>query len=910
MEERWQRTWEEEGLYRAGAGARRDDTFVIAVPPPNVTGALHMGHALNGSIQDVLIRWHRMRGFDTLWQPGYDHAGISTQNVMEKELAREGTSRKELGREAFVARVWEHLERTGRTIMSQYRRLGASLAYDRERFTMDDAYIEAVMRFFVHLWDRGWVYRANRIVNWCPFHETAISDLEVVHEDMDDTLTYARYPFTDGSGHVTIATVRPATILADVAVAVHPDDERYRDAVGKEVVVPYTERAVPVIADERVDPEFGTGALKITPGHDPTDFEIGRDHGLPTLTVIGLDGRMSAEAGDLAGTTQQEADEAVVAWLKEHDRLEKREHYRHAVGTCERCHTRIEPLVSLQWWVAMEEPRKPALAALRERRVRYHPESQHQFAIRSFEEIPDWNVSRQLWWGHQLPLWYCPDGHVTCAWPPPEACAECGSTEIERDPDVLDTWFSSALWPFATLGWPEDTPELRRYYPGDVNSTAREIIRLWENRMIWSGLELMGDLPFHDVIIHSTVLAPDGRRMSKSLGTGIDPLDVIDAHGADATRYGLLKISSTQDVRFSEGSIEEGRKLANKLWNVARLVLSHAEGAAPELRPRDLEERWILARIDAVRAEVEQHWAAFEFSPAVQALYHLTFDDFCDWYAEAIKPRLREDDADAVATALAALERLLALLHPVMPHVTEEIWSNLPAREARLIVVAVARARRPLRGRRGRARARAGGGRDLPPQRRPRRPRRRRPPDLRRGRPSRPGEGERQRGRRARPAPQRDRARREDARERPLRRQRARRGRRGGAREARALPARARRTWLRPRGRRRPRGSRRSPRGRRSSGSTACRRCSPRSATRSGASAQSTSSARTGSRRRRGRSRHTCSPRACARAPTSPRTCAGGASGSGSTATRPTSSAPWPGCGPRRWRSGRRSSRC
>ena len=686
VEERGQRTWEEEGLYRAGAGARRDDTFVIAVPPPNVTGALHLGHALNGSIQDVLIRWHRMRGFDTLWQPGYDHAGISTQNVVEKELVREGTSRKELGREAFVARVWEHLERTGRTIMGQYRRLGASLAYDRERFTMDDAYVEAVMRFFVHLWDRGWIYRANRIVNWCPFHETAISDLEVVHEDMDDTLTYARYPFTDGSGHVTIATVRPATILADVAVAVHPDDARYRDAIGKQVVVPYTERVVPVLADERVDPAFGTGALKITPGHDPTDFEIGRDQGLPTLTVIGLDGRMSDDAGDLAGRTQHEADDAVVAWLKEHDRLEKREHYRHAVGTCERCHTRIEPLVSLQWWVAMEEPRKPALAALRERRVRYHPESQHQFAIRSFEEIPDWNVSRQLWWGHQLPIWYCPDGHVTCAWPPPDACAECGSTDIERDPDVLDTWFSSALWPFATLGWPEDAPELRRYYPGDVDSTAREIIRLWVNRMIWSGLELVGDLPFHDVIIHSTVLATDGRRMSKSLGTGLDPIDVIDAHGADATRYGLLKISSTQDVRFSEGAIEEGRKLANKLWNVSRLVLSHAEGVTPELRPRDLEERWILARIDAARAEVEGHWAAFEFSPAVQALYHLTFDDFCDWYAEAIKPRLREGDADAVATALAALERLLALLHPVMPHVTEEIWSALPGRERRLIV--------------------------------------------------------------------------------------------------------------------------------------------------------------------------------------------------------------------------------
>ncbi len=682
VEERWQRTWEEEGLYHAGAGARRDETFVICVPPPNVTGALHMGHALNGSLQDVLIRWHRMRGFDTLWQPGYDHAGISTQNVVEKQLAKEGTSRKELGREAFVERVWRHLEETGRTIMGQFRRLGASLDYSRERFTMDDAYVEAVMRFFVHLWNRGWIYRAERIVNWCTFHETAISDLEVEHVDVDDTLTYARYPFADGSGHVTIATVRPATMLADVAVAVHPDDERYRDAVGREVVVPYVERAVPVLADERVEPEFGTGALKITPGHDPTDFEIGRDHGLPIITVIGPDGRMNENAGDLAGKTQQEADEAILAWLKERDRLEQREHYRHAVGTCERCHSRIEPLVSLQWWVAMEEPRKPALEALRERRVVYHPESQHQFAIRSLEEIPDWNISRQLWWGHQQPLWYCPNEHVTCAWPPPEACATCGSTELERDPDVLDTWFSSALWPYATLGWPEQTPELERYYPGDVNSTAREIIRLWENRMIWTGLEVLGDIPFHDVIIHSTILASDGRRMSKSLGTGIDPLDLFAKHGADATRYGLLKMSSTQDVRFTEGPLEEGRKLANKLWNVSRLLLQNR--VEPEARPRELEERWILARLDATRAELEQTWPAFDFSHSVQSLYRLTFDDFCDWYAEAIKPRLREGDEDAAATALAALERLLALLHPVMPHVTEEIWSQF--HDTRLIV--------------------------------------------------------------------------------------------------------------------------------------------------------------------------------------------------------------------------------
>ena len=475
-------------------------------------------------------------------------------------------------------------------------------------------------------------------------------------------------------------------MLADVAVAVHPDDERYRDAVGKEVVVPYVERVVPVIADKHVEPEFGTGALKVTPGHDPMDFEIGRDHDLPTITVIGLDGRMNENAGDLAGKTQAEADEAILAWLKEHDRLEKREHYRHAVGTCERCHTRIEPLVSLQWWVAMEEPRKPALAALLERRVQYHPESQHQFAIRSLEEIPDWNISRQLWWGHQQPLWYCPDGHVTCAWPPPDACGECGSTEIERDPDVLDTWFSSALWPYATLGWPERTPDLERYYPGHVNSTAREIIRLWENRMIWTGLELLGDVPFNDVIIHSTILAADGRRMSKSLGTGVDPLDLIATHGADATRYGLLKMSSTQDVRFTEGPLEEGRKLANKLWNVSRLLLQ--ERVEPERRPRALEERWILARLDATQTEVEAAWSAFEFSPAVQALYRLTFDDFCDWYAEAIKPRLGEPEARA--TALAALEQLLKLLHPVMPHVTEEIWSQFhpDTSTGRLIVAA------------------------------------------------------------------------------------------------------------------------------------------------------------------------------------------------------------------------------
>jgi valyl-tRNA synthetase len=687
VEQRWQRTWEEEGLYAAGAGRRRDETYVIAVPPPNVTGELHMGHALNGAIQDVLIRWHRMQGFDTLWQPGYDHAGIATQNVVEKQLAVEGLSRHEIGRERFVERTWEWLEQTGRTILGQFRRLGASLDYSRERFTMDPEYVRAVMTFFVRLWEHGWIYRDNRIVNWCPFHQTAISDLEVVHEEMDDTLYRVRYPFADGDGAIAVATVRPATILADVAVAVHPEDERYREAIGREVVVPYVERHVPVIADERVDPSFGTGALKITPGHDPTDFEIGRAHGLPEPMAIGPDGRMNENAGDLEGLSQDEAGERVLAWLRERDQLEAREPYRHSVGTCERCHSRIEPLISLQWWCRMEGPARPAIAALRERRVRYHPESQHRFAIQSLEEAPDWCISRQLWWGHQLPIWYTPDGEPVCALTEAEAQAQAGAgVELTRDPDVLDTWFSSALWPFATLGWPADAPEVARYYPGNVNSTAREIIRLWENRMIWSGLELLGDVPFTDVIIHSTVLAPDGRRMSKSLGTGIDPMEPIEQHGADATRYGLLKISSTQDVRFSIGAIEEGRKLANKLWNVARLILQNAERVTPAVSPRRLEERWILARIDAARGEAEECWGRFDFAAATSVLYHVTFDDFCDWYAEAIKPRLYDRDVDAVATALAALERLITLLHPVLPHVTEEIWSHLPNRRDRLIV--------------------------------------------------------------------------------------------------------------------------------------------------------------------------------------------------------------------------------
>ena len=684
VEERWQKAWEEEGLYNADPDPSRE-SFAIAHPPPNVTGDLHLGHALQLSLADTIVRTKRMQGLNVLFQPGYDHAGISTQNAVEKHLAAKGESRQDYGREKFVELVWEWLREYGGKIMFQFRRIGASLDYRRERFTMDDAYIRAVMRFFVHLWGKGYIYRASRIVNWCPFHQTSLSDLEVAHVEVDDALSYVRYPLVDGGGHITIATARPATIPADVAVAVHPGDERYRELVGREVVVPWVERRVPVIADERVELDFGTGALKVTPGHDVKDWEIGRDHGLPELTVIGPDGRMNAEAGpELEGLTQEEAGERILEWLREHDQLEARESHRHAVAICDRCKTRIEPLISPQWWCSMGELKKPALAAMRDGRVTFHPESQHRFAVSSLEDAPDWNISRQIWWGHQLPLWQCPDGHWTCAEEEPDACAECGSGELTRSEDVLDTWFSSALWPFATLGWPDDTESLRTFYPGDLNTTARDIIRLWENRMIFSGLELMGDVPFKDVVIHSLVHAPTGGRMSKSLGTGMNPLALIDQYGADATRYGLMKMASSQDVAFSEGAIEEGQKLAQKLWSAARLILMNAGEATPAERPQAVEERWILARISQTQRATERYLAEFDFSHLVAELYHLTFDDFCDWYLEAIKPRLGEPDVQA--TALAALERLLKLLHPAMPHVTEEIWSLLPGRTTRLIV--------------------------------------------------------------------------------------------------------------------------------------------------------------------------------------------------------------------------------
>jgi valyl-tRNA synthetase len=685
VEARWQQIWEEEGLYEADPDAG-GETFVVMHPPPNISGSLTIGHCLQLSLEDALVRYHRMRGFNTLFQPGYDHGGISTWAAIGRALATEGKTQRDLGREGFDDYAQRWLEQYGGKIMSQFRLLGASLDYRRERFTMDPGYYGAVTRWFVHLYERGWIYRDNRMANWCPRDRTALSDLEVEHEDVDDTLSYIRYPLVDGSGHVTIATVRPATILADVAVAVHPDDERYRSLVGKEVIVPFVERHVPVVADEEVEPEFGTGALKVTPGHDPTDFDIGRRHGLDELTVIGEDGRMNQEAGELSGLTQDEAGERVLEWARERDLLEKQEPYRHAVGRCSRCKARVEPLVLLQWWVEMKELVEPAIAAVRDERVRFTPERFARVCLDWLENIRPWCISRQIWWGHRIPVWYCPDGHVTVAEEAPTACADCGSAELRQDEDVLDTWFSSALYPFATLGWPDKTPELERYYPGDVLTTARDIIFLWVARMIFAGDELLGEDPFHDVVIHSYLANPDGSRMGRTAGTAVEPEDVLDPYGADATRYGLLKVTSSQDPRFSFGSIEEGRKLAIKLWNVSRLILTNSEGVQPSLQPESLEEQWMIARLDGAQAEINDCFSRFDFAQMVKRLYSLTFNEFCDWYAEAIKPRLYASDRNAQSTALALLERLLKLLHPVMPHVTEEIWSHLPARSIRLIV--------------------------------------------------------------------------------------------------------------------------------------------------------------------------------------------------------------------------------
>jgi valyl-tRNA synthetase len=679
--------WMEGGWFSPPPDGNAGENFSIAIPPPNVTGALHMGHALNGAIQDVLIRLARMRGLPTRWILGTDHAGIGTQAVVEKELEAQGTSRLELGRAEFVKRVWQWREEYGSQIIEQFKRLGASADYADERFTMDDAYARAVADVFVELHARGHIYRDNYMVNWDPGLRSAISDLEVEQRTITDTLYSIDYPLADGSGSLTVATVRPETMLADTAVAVHPSDERYAHLVGSEALLPLVGRRLPVIADDHVDPGFGTGALKITPGHDPNDFEIGRAHGLEEISVIGEDGRMTEAAGErFAGLDVDEAREKVVAALREEGAISGEQPYQHDVPHSHRSGRRIEPLISLQWFCDMNELAKPAIDVVRDGRVRFHPERPwSKVYLDWLGRIRPWCVSRQLWWGHRLPVYYCdPCEETLVTTEPPERCGKCGG-ELRQDEDVLDTWFSSALWPFATLGWPEETAQLRAWYPTDVLVTARDIIFLWVARMVMMGLEFTGEIPFREVNITSVIQAPDGRRMSKSLGTGIDPLDEIEVHGADALRFGLLAMSSAQDVRFSDAKVQQGRDLANKLWNASRLILLNARGE-PAASPKNAEDRWILSRLQRTIEIVTARLDAYELSPASLELYRFFWSEFCDWYLEIVKPRLYEGEPEASSNLLHVLERFVALAHPVIPFVTEEIWSYLPDRDAPLIV--------------------------------------------------------------------------------------------------------------------------------------------------------------------------------------------------------------------------------
>ena len=675
--------WMAGGWFHPPAEGSPDENYSIAIPPPNVTGALHMGHALNGTVQDVLIRLNRMRGRNTMWILGTDHAGIGTQAVVERELVSQGTSRQEIGRDAFTERVWEWKEQYGSTIIEQYQRLGASCDYRRERFTLDDGYVKAVHRVFAELYRKGWIYRDNYMVNWDPGLHSAISDLEIENREVTDTLYEIAYPLEDG-GELVVATVRPETMLADTAVAVNPNDERYKDVVGKHATLALVGRRLPVIADDYVKTEFGTGALKITPGHDPNDFEIGRVHNLPEISVIGEDGRITDEAPEhFRGMTADEAREAVVAELSEQGLIRGEEPYTHDVPFSHRSGERIEPLISLQWFCRMDELANAAIDAVNDGRVRFIPGEPHtRVYLDWMERIRPWCISRQLWWGHRLPVWYRGDETYVGEQPPE-------GDGWKQESDVLDTWFSSALWPFATLGWPDtDTPEYRSFFPTDTMVTARDIIFLWVARMIMTSLEFTGEVPFTDVYVHSIIQAPDGRRMSKSLGTGIDPLEEMDQHGADALRFGLLAMSSAQDVRFSEARVQQGRDLANKMWNASRLVLMEArDDVEPGPRSDRVEDRWIASRLQRAVRSVSESIEAYDFSHAALDLYDFFWSELCDWYLEIVKPRLYDGDEDASATLLWALEQVLALAHPLMPFVTEEIYSYLPSPSAEALVI-------------------------------------------------------------------------------------------------------------------------------------------------------------------------------------------------------------------------------
>ena len=698
VEGKWYRFWLEHNYFHAEVDLAQQP-YAVVIPPPNVTGKLHLGHALNNTLQDILVRYHRMKGDNVMWIPGTDHAGIATQVKVEEELAKEGTNRHEVGREKFLERVWQWKHEYGGTIIHQLKELGSSCDWQRERFTMDEGCSRAVREVFIRLYEKGLIYRGSYLINWCPKCATTLSDVEVEHEDQNSRLWHLRYPLVKGEGYIQVATTRPETMLGDTAVAVHPDDERYRHLVGEKVILPLVNREIPIIADTMVDPEFGTGAVKITPAHDINDFETGLRHDLPQITVVGFDGRMTAAAGKFAGLTRDECRKQVLTELKASGYLALEEPLSHAVGTCYRCSTVIEPLISKQWFVKMKPLAEPAIKAVQDGEIRFVPERFTKIYLNWMENIRDWCISRQLWWGHRIPIWYCQDcGAEIAAREEPKVCTKCGHANLEQDPDVLDTWFSSALWPFSTMGWPDETPELKHFYPTAVLVTARDIIFFWVARMVFMGLEFMAEKPFHEVLIHGLVLDQYGKKMSKSRPeTNIDPLDVIEKYGADTLRFTLATGTTLgQDQRFQMEKIDGVRNFSNKIWNAARFVLMNLEDYPEveeelDLSTLSLADRYILSRLQRLTAEAEGMIKRYDLGGFANQLYDVIWSEFCDWYIEMAKPALRLEGAARRTTQtvlVIVFRQLMTLLHPYMPFITEEIWQALPHRGETLMLAA------------------------------------------------------------------------------------------------------------------------------------------------------------------------------------------------------------------------------
>ena len=687
--------WQEGGYFKP-QGKEGAKPFTIVMPPPNVTGQLHMGHAMDATLQDTLIRFKRMQGYDALWVPGVDHAGIATQIKVEEELRKEGLTRYDLGREKFLERVWDWKHKYGNRIVEQQKKLGASCDWDRSRFTMDEGCSKAVREVFVSLYEKGLIYKGSRIINWCPHCVTALSDAEVEYVDKPGHLWHIRYPLADGSGEVVVATTRPETMLGDTGVCVNPNDERYHSIIGKKVILPLVDRQIPVVADDYAEMEFGTGCVKMTPAHDPNDFEVGLRHDLEIIRVLDDNGKVNELGGKYQGLDRYEARKQIVQDLQGQGYLVRIEDHSHNVGTCYRCHNDVEPIISAQWFVKMKPLAEAAIGVVKEGQTRFVPDRFSKTYLNWMENVRDWCISRQLWWGHQIPAWTCADcGHITVSREDACKCEKCGSTHIQRDPDVLDTWFSSALWPFETLGWPEDTQDLKKFYPTDVLVTGYDIIFFWVARMIFSGLEHTGKAPFHTVLIHGLVRDDKGRKMSKSLGNGIDPLEMIEKYGCDALRMNMVTGNSPgNDMRFYVERCEAMRNFANKLWNASRYVLMNlgedTKNALPALDDLEIADKWVLSKLNSLIGEVTENMERYELGVAIQKIYDLIWDTYCDWYIELTKARLYAEDPARKQTALQVLvyvlDQMLRLLHPFMPFITEQIWQSIPHEGEALIV--------------------------------------------------------------------------------------------------------------------------------------------------------------------------------------------------------------------------------